>query len=90
MDRKTRKILTIYKSFHPRDDADRLYLKRAEGRRGLQSVEKVVKIEECSLGHYLVQNDEILLKEVITGKIIKTRTLKIRRNHSPMTGRQSS
>ena len=24
MDRKTRKILTIYKCFHPRDDVDRL------------------------------------------------------------------
>jgi hypothetical protein len=28
MDRKTRKILTIYKCFHPRDDVDRLYGKR--------------------------------------------------------------
>jgi hypothetical protein len=37
MDRKTRKILTIYKCFHRRYDVDRLYWKRVEGGRRLWS-----------------------------------------------------
>ena len=65
MDRKTRKMLTICKSFHPREDVGRPYWEKAEGGRGLKSVEKVVTIEECSLGRYLVQTDEILLKKII-------------------------
>jgi hypothetical protein len=71
MDRKTRKILTIYKCFHPRDDVDRLYWKRVEGGRGFQSVEDVVEIEKCSLGHYLTKADEEFLKEVKIENIFK-------------------
>ncbi|CAB3979773.1 Hypothetical predicted protein [Paramuricea clavata] len=84
MDRKTRKILTIYKCFHPRDDVDRLYWKRVEGGRGLQSVEDVVKIEKCSLGHYLDhrQTEEELLKEVKIENIFKEREAKRKKeNH---------
>jgi hypothetical protein len=59
MDRKTRKILTIYKCFHPRNDVDRLYnWKRVEGGRGFQSVEDVVEIEKCSLGYYLTDRQK--------------------------------
>ena len=64
MDRKRRKILTIYKCFHPRDDVDRLYWKRVEGGRGWQSVEDVVEIQEYSLGHYLNMTEETFLKQV--------------------------
>jgi hypothetical protein len=35
IDRKTRKMLTIYKMHHPKADIDRLYVKRKEGRKGL-------------------------------------------------------
>ena len=35
IDRKTRKILTLNKELHPRNDADRLYVSRMEGGRGL-------------------------------------------------------
>ena len=38
MDRNTRKMFTIYKSMHPRDDVNRLYWERLDGGRGLQSV----------------------------------------------------
>ena len=40
MDRKTRKLLTIYRSMHPQGDVDRLYMKRVAGGRGLQSVRR--------------------------------------------------
>ena len=49
MDRKTRKLLTIYRSMHPQGDIDKLYMKRVAGDRGLQSVEDTVELEEASL-----------------------------------------
>ena len=45
MDTKTRKLLTIYKTSHPRADVDRLYFKIREGGRGLISVQNCVEVE---------------------------------------------
>ena len=39
MDQRTRKLVTMHKVLHPRDDVDRLYVSRKEGRRGLASIE---------------------------------------------------
>jgi len=33
IDRKTRKMLTVYRMHHPKADTDRLYVKRREGGR---------------------------------------------------------
>jgi hypothetical protein len=35
IDRKTRRILTMYKMYHSRAHADRMYIKRKEGERGV-------------------------------------------------------
>ena len=45
IDRKTRKILTMYKVHHPKADIDRLYVKRKEGGRGLVQSEATYKAE---------------------------------------------
>ena len=42
MEQKTRKLMTMYKALHPRDDIDRLYVPRNEGVRGLTSIEDSV------------------------------------------------
>ena len=42
MDQKTRKLMTMAKALHPRDDVERLYLSRKEGGRGLASIEDSV------------------------------------------------
>ena len=63
MDRETMKLLTIYLSMHPQTDVDRLYWKRAEGGKGLQTVEETVHLGEISLGFYLKDKEEILLKK---------------------------
>ena len=34
--------MTMHKTIHPRDDVDRLYVSRKEGRRGLVSIEDSV------------------------------------------------
>ena len=39
MDQRKRKLMTMYKSLHPRDDVDRLYESRKEGGRRLASIE---------------------------------------------------
>ena len=35
MDQRTRKLMTMYKALHPRDDIERMYVSRKEGGRGL-------------------------------------------------------
>ena len=38
IDRKTRKLFTIYGALHPKSDVDRLYISRKEGGRDLISI----------------------------------------------------
>ena len=75
IDRTTRKTLTMYGAFHPKSDTDRLYLKRKEGGRGLISVETCVRSEENNLGLYVRESNEMLLRGVKKGGIIKTDNL---------------
>ena len=42
MDQRTRKLMTMHKALHPRDDVDRLYVSRKEGGRGLAIIEDSV------------------------------------------------
>ena len=44
MDRRARKLMTMHKALHPRDDVDILYVSRKEGGRGLDSNEDSVDI----------------------------------------------
>ena len=71
MDKNTRKLLTIYKCLHQRDDVDWLYWKRVEGGKGLLSVEDLAEIEKCNLGYYLTETEEEFLKEVKKENIFK-------------------
>ena len=70
MDRKTRKLLTIYRSMHLQGDVDRTYLKRKKGGRGLISVEECVMLEKTSLGFYINGKEELLLQEVVKEDIM--------------------
>ena len=42
MDQRTRKIMTMHKTLHPRDDVDRLHVSRKEWGRGLANIEDSV------------------------------------------------
>ena len=44
INRKTRKLFTIYGALHPNSDVDRLYIPRKEGGRGLISIEDCVEL----------------------------------------------
>ena len=39
MNQRIRKLMTMFKALHPRDDVDRLYVSRRDGRRGFASIE---------------------------------------------------
>jgi hypothetical protein len=53
IDRKTRKILTMYKMHHLKADVDRLYVKGKEGERGLSQIQAAYKIEIINIAEYL-------------------------------------
>ena len=64
LDRKTRKLMSMYGAQHPKADVDRLYLKRRDGVRGLIGVEDCVQAEVNSLDKHLSASEEKMLKEV--------------------------
>ena len=57
MDQRTRKLMTLHKALHPRDDIDRLYVPRKEGQRGFASIEVSVDTWIQRLEDY-IQKDE--------------------------------
>jgi len=71
IDRKTRKLMTIYHSLHPRACTARLYLKRSEGGRGLISAEEAIRTECCALGQYIKESTNPILRLAWTNNIIK-------------------
>ena len=73
LDRKSRKTMTMYGGLHPKSDVDRLYVKRKEGGRGLISVERCIREEENSLGFYVANLEENLIRGVSAAETINTR-----------------
>ena len=53
MDQRTRKLMTMHKALHPRDDVDRLYVSRKEEGRGLASIEDSVDASIQRLEDYI-------------------------------------
>ena len=53
MDKRTRKLMTMHKALHPRDDVDRPYVSRKEGGRGLASIEDRVDASIQRLEDYI-------------------------------------
>ena len=49
MDSRAHKLLTQYKALHPKDNVQRLYIKRIEGASGLVNIEECV--EDAKIGH---------------------------------------
>uniref|UniRef100_A0A803THT2 Reverse transcriptase domain-containing protein n=1 Tax=Anolis carolinensis TaxID=28377 RepID=A0A803THT2_ANOCA len=76
LDRKTRKLMTIHHSRHPRSDVERLYLPRRSGGRGLLQVKQAVKEEEHALAEYVKQSEEPALIEVKNQKLLKAQQTK--------------
>ena len=73
LDRKSRKTLTMYGGLQPKSDVDRLYVKREEVGRDLISVQRYIIEEENSLGFYVSNLEENLIRGVLTAEAINTR-----------------
>ena len=69
IDRKTRKLFTIYGALHPKSDVDRLYIPRKEGGRALISIEDCVELAIRGLELYVHDSEERLIQAVRGGKI---------------------
>ena len=65
VDKKSRKKMTMYGALHPKSDVDRLCIKRKKGGNGLMSVEN-------SLGFYVANSEENLIKGVAAAETINT------------------
>ena len=57
MDQRTRKLMTMYKALHPRDNVDRLYVSR-KGGRGLASIEDSVESSIQRFEDYIGKHEE--------------------------------
>ncbi|KAL1457390.1 hypothetical protein WDU94_007628 [Cyamophila willieti] len=62
IDRKTRKLLTSGKMHHPKDDVDRLYIKRQDGGRGLLELESMYEMAILGLHAYIQEEKDKLVK----------------------------
>ena len=69
IDRKTRKLFTIYGALHPKSDVDRLYIARKEGGRGLISIEDCVELAIRGLEVYVHGSGERLIQAARGDKI---------------------
>ena len=65
MDQSTRKLMTMHKALHPRDDVDRLYVPRKEGGRGLVSIEDSVDTSIQRLEDYIEKHERGLITAII-------------------------
>ena len=80
MDQRTRKLMTMHKALHPRDDVDRIYVSRKEGGRGLASIEDSVDASIQRLDYYIEKYEGGLITAIrnntdntIDNRMTKTR-----------------
>ena len=81
MDQRTRKLMTMQKALHPRDDVHRLYVSRKEGGRGLASIEDSVDASIQRLENYIEKHEGGLITAIRnnTDKTIDNRMTKTRK-----------
>ena len=89
MDQRTRKLMTMHKALHPRDDVDRLYVSRKEGGRWLASIEDSVDASIQRLKHYIEKHERGLITAIrndtdntIDDRMTTTRKQKWEKNNS--------
>ena len=64
MHQRTRKLMTMHKALHPRDDVDRLYVSRKEGGRGLASIKDTVDASIQRLEDYIEKHERGLITTI--------------------------
>ena len=64
MDQRTRKLMTMHKALHPRDNICRLYVPRKKGGRGLASIEDSVDTSIQRLEDYIEKHERGLITAI--------------------------
>ncbi len=64
MNQRTRKLMTMHKALHPRNDIDRLYVSRKERGRELASIEDSVDASMQRLEDYIQKHDGRLITAI--------------------------
>ena len=64
MDQRKRKLMTMHKALHPRDDVDRRYVSRKEGGGGLASTEDSVNASIQRLEDYIDKHEGGLITAI--------------------------
>ena len=64
MDQRTRKLMTMHKALHPRDDVDRLFVSRKEGGRELASIDDSVDASIQRLEDYIEKHERGLITAI--------------------------
>ena len=89
MDQRTRKLMTMHKALHPRDDVNRLYGSRNEGGRGLVSIDDSVDASIQRLEDYIQKHEGGLITatrndtdNTMDNRMTKTRKQKGKENNS--------
>ena len=70
IDRKTRKLFTMYGALHPKSDVDRLYIPRKEGGRSLISIEDCVELAIRGLVVYVHGSEGRLMQAARGDKMV--------------------
>ena len=70
IDRKTRKLFTIYGTLHHKSDVDRLYIPRKEGGRSLISIKDCVELAIRGLEVYVHGSEERLIQTARGDKMV--------------------
>ena len=64
MDHRTRKLMTMHKALHPKNDVDRLYVSRKEGGGGLTGIEDTVDALIQRLEDYIEKHERGLITTI--------------------------
>ena len=85
MDERTRKLMTMHKALHPRDDVDRLYVSRKEGGGGLASIEESIDASIQRLEDYIEKHERGLITAISndTDNTIDNRMSTTRKQKTP-------
>ena len=81
LDQRTRKLMTMHKALHPRDDVDRLYGPRKQGGRGFASIEDSVDTSIQRFEDNIEKSERGLITAIrnITDNTIDNRATKTRK-----------
>ena len=88
LDRKTRKLMSVYHALHPQSDVDRIYLPRQADGRGLLQIRQTVEEEKRALNDYIKNSTEHALKAVSDEELLKMNESKSEYHKKELKNRQ--